>query len=260
MVVTSSRVPFSGLPLLAMLCMAQLGSAAREARADAVWQFEHVAAGYGIADLNGGLPPEESSDQTMFAGELSMGFYASEHSQLSTMGASASIAGISHITINPFADELAVLIRLIPSYTPSFAPGGDRPGGFAEGSLSSIIEFVMPDDLVQWNYLLLVEDGPYFSGQTQSLVQNVSRQQTLLTFDDAVGFAEGHTLLPGRAGDLIRITTMISASGSVPPNVLTGFALYDGIIDMNFSIVPEPSTLLLAVLLAGLAARVRRRG
>jgi hypothetical protein len=149
---------------------------------------------------------------------------------------------------------MRILVDFDTTYSPSLFPGGDRPGGTAEGRLSSVIEFPLPAEDVFWAYQLLIRDTVDFDGSSHVVVENLSQSRPILELTSEVSAVE--TRLRGQAGDIIRITSEMSGSGSAAPGVSTS-RRYDADLDMVF-IIPEPGSLVL--LLAGLAVVSRRWG
>jgi hypothetical protein len=182
-----------------------------------------------------------------------MSFIANDGTGTGSFNAFATAFGQSWIV--ELGDELRVLVDFDVTYSPSLFPGGDRPGGTAEGRLSSVIEFPLPADDVFWAYKLRIDDTVDFDGASLVVVENVSASRTLLELNSTMpGFV--NTTLSGQAGDLIRITSEMSGSGSAAPGVSTS-RRYDADLDMVF-MIPEPGSLVL--LLAGLAVVSRRWG
>ena len=150
----------------------------RVARAGEITFSYHEAGGSGSANLFDGGPP------ISHAGSLPGGtlggflFSAVDATRPGSLGAFANASGRSEIGL--FEDRMGVRVSLDTSYRPSLFGGGDNPGGMAEGSLSSVIEFVMPADELSWAYALSIDDTILFDGSTSVLFENVTTSQTLL--------------------------------------------------------------------------------
>ena len=213
----------------------------------------HVASGSGSANVFDGGPAGVDSDVTFGPTDSLMSFLATDDTGTGSFDALASAGGRSRV--NPRVEEMWVLVDFIVGYYPSLFPGGDRPGGTAEGQLSSVIELPLPADDIFWAYQLLIRDTVDFEGSSLVVVENVTRSQTLLELTSEVSAVE--TRLAGQAGDIIRITSEMSGSGSAAPGVSTS-RRYDADLDMVF-IIPEPSTFVLLTLGSLVALRRRRR-
>ncbi len=158
-----------------MTGLAVLAVGVPRAGAEGIWFSWHEFSGEGWADVfDGGLPGGDSDGGMGSGGPGSQGFGfgAYDRTQPGSLGASASSVGRSQIF--PFeGGGMRVRVALSVSYIPSLSPGGDNPGGAAEGELSSIIEFVMPVDELLWAYQLRIRDTIEFEGSTRDLFENV---------------------------------------------------------------------------------------
>ncbi len=240
----------TGFVLAGLLC--------GQAGAEGIWQWTHEASGSGTANVFDGGPLVFDSDSTFGTTDSRMSFIAVDQTFPGSMGADAMGAGRSHILPSP-EDTFRFRVDLIAGYFPSVFPGGDNPGGLAEAELSSVIDFVMPADEVQWNYQLLIDQTGAFEGFTHVILENVSQSQTLLELTSEVFAVK--TTLTADMGDLVRITSIMSGSGSKGPG---SSKEYEVDLEMIF-VVPEPGALMLmavGVLLTpgGVRRRSRSRG
>ncbi len=215
----------------------------------------HEASGSGWANLFDGGPPISAQGSTFSPTDPSMSFTAADSTQPGSLGALALAHGGSFISQLSQEDGIHVQVELDTLYLPSLFPGGDNPGGAAKGELFSIIEFIMPLDELYWSYQLLIdEDAPFFEGTTSVVFENVTQSQTLLTLSEEVLFEEG--FLSANPGDVMRITSEMSGSGSMGPG---SFKKYRSTLNMFF-VVPEPTTMLWLALGALVATTNNRRG
>jgi hypothetical protein len=226
---------------------------ASTARAGSIWQWTHQASGGGTANVFDGGPTLSDFEETTALDDPSMGFGVNDRTQPGSLGAGAFAVGRSRI-LGDSADSFGVSINYTVGYSPSSFVGGDNPGGEGEGSLSSVIEFVVPVDDVTWAYDLDIDTDPTsaFTGSTDIMLENISRPGEsrvfaknppggALVFDfDAV------------AGDLIRLTTEMSGAGGTP----AARRSYDTSFVLSV-LVPEPGTL--SFLLVSIAMTRRRR-
>lgn len=200
-----------------ILTMTALSLAADTARAGDFTFSHHEASGSGWANLFDGGPPISAQGSTFSPTDLSMSFLALDLTMPGSLGASAEAVGGSFISQLSEVDGIRVGVELNTLYLPSLFPGGDNPGGAAEGELSSVIEFIMPADEIVWSYQLIIdEDAPLFEGSTLVVFENVTQSQTRLTLTEEVLFQKKETLF-ANAGDLMRITSAMSGSGSNGP-------------------------------------------
>ena len=214
----------------------------------------HVASGRGSANIFDGGPTVFGAGQTANTTDCCMSFRAGDDTGTGSLDALVRAFGESAVL--PLGSEMRISVGFDVTYLPSLFPGGDRPGGTAEGQLSSVIEFPLPVDEIVWAYKLRIDDTIDFDGSSLVVVENVSESQTLLELDSTMpGFV--NTTLAGQAGDIIRITSEMSGSGSAAPGVSTARE-YRADLDMVF-IIPEPTTFPLLALGAIVALRRRRR-
>ncbi len=220
------------------------------ARADSVWIWTNSAVGEGLAQVFDGGPAVMDSVDRHGTVAPTLAFRATDATRPSSLGALASANGESFV--GDFGRILRVMVDFSASYASSLSPGGDRPGGRAEGMLTSVVEFVMPVDELDWFYGLGITEDVGFEGASSVVVENMTQTRTLLTLTSEMG---NETILEGHAGDLIRITSQMSGRGDAPG----GFGIlqnYSARLDMIFTI-PEPSTALL--LLGGLLVLQSRK-
>jgi hypothetical protein len=211
----------------------------------------HTAAGSGSAQLDDGGLPVTDTDNTTGPGDLLMSFSAIDETGPGPLAASAFGGGSSQIYV--FGEFMSIFVELDALYAPSGDPDGDRPGGLAEAELSSVIEFHTPAGAIDWFYLLDIDATGDFTGMANVMVENVTRAQTLLNMDAQV--PPTSTLLSTTPGDLIRISTELSGSGSARPDVVS-LETYSPTMRMDFLLIPEPATL--AVLAVGAVVGLRR--
>ena len=233
-----------------ILVLALVAALPGPAQAGELWTWTNSAVGEGLAQVfDGGPPVTDSVDlQGTTASLLLLG--ATDATQPGSFGALASANGASRV--GDFGQSMRVLVDFSASYAASLFPGGDRPGGRAEGTFTSIVEFVMPVDQLDWFYGLGITEDAGFDGASSVVVENVTQGSTLLTLTSEMG---NQTILTAHAGDLIRITSQMTGGGEAPGE----FALdqgYSTLVDMIFTI-PEPGTF--ALLALGTVVTVRRR-
>ena len=218
------------------------------ARAGTIWQWTHEASGEGWARVFDGGAAQFDSEFTGGLGDPFLSFGALDDTRPGTSGAAYGTGGRSWI-LTP-GDELIVGVDFGTGYVSGSRIDGDLPGGEGAGTLSSVIEFVMPVDELQWRISADVRRSAGFIGSSRFLVENVTRSETLLDLRLPEVF---ETTLSGRAGDLIRVSSEISGSGSFPEGV-AGLGSYNGFMQLSFTI-PEPGVIWLvgagAVVLSG---------
>lgn len=211
----------------------------------------HEFSGSGWANVFDGGPPffdggSGSGPDTDF-----WGFLAIDLTQPGSLGASAKAKGESRIT--DLDDGMSIRVELDTEYGPSFFPGGDNPGGAAEGELFSVIEFVMPLDEIFWAYQLRIDDTIDFDGSTHILFENVTQAETILETTTEI-FPPIQTTLTANKGDLLRVTSTMSGGGSTGP---ASVREYEAFLGMVF-LIPEPSALTLLLFALPVLSRRRR--
>ena len=205
----------------------------------------HQVSGSGVAQLFDGGPAVSDSQSIAGAKSPRFSFDATDRTRVGSRGALATVHGESSIGVGEGGFGLRVMLDT--AYVPSLNAGGDNPGGMAQGQISSVIEFLMPADQMVWGYQLRITDTNRFDGSTSVVMENVTQSQIILDVTSAV-FPPVETILSGNIGDLIRLTTNMSGSGSTSP---TSQKQYTSILSMTF-LIPEPGTLWL--LLVGAVA------
>jgi PEP-CTERM motif len=217
----------------------------------------HEAQGGGWANVFDGGPMVVDSESTSGPDDLLMRFAATDWTGFGSLGAVFDTFGRSRIISDKENGDLDVRVRFVSEYLSSFFPGGDRPGGAGAGQLRSVIEIVMPTDELRWIYWLNLDEDSGFEGSTEVVFENVTQSQTILTLTEEVPSAV-NTILRGNAGDVIRITSVMSGGGSV----LAGSTVLRGYnVDLfnRFAAIPEPGTAFLVGVGALFVARRRSR-
>ncbi len=209
------------------------GLHAGAAGAEGIWNWTHQASGAGTANVFDGGPPVFDEGQTGDPTHPNMSFDAYDPTGSGSMAASASANGRSTIITTP-DDSFRFRVEFTARYFPSSFPGGDNPGGEAEGEILSVIEFLMPADEIGLSYRLLIHETYQFTGSTAVVVENVTQGQFLLGL--AAEVPQDWATFVGHTGDVIRITSMMSGHGNMGPGSLRD---YDSALAMWFS-VPEP--------------------
>ena len=178
-----------------------------------------------------------------------MDFGASDSTRPGTYGASYLTYGASGLQMDQ--ERFEIMVSVYTGYYADSHVGADRPGGEGGARVSSIFEFVMPAENLDWFYDLRITENRYFTGSTLVTVENLTQSMMLLELSWEV--RNETTTLIGDIGDVIRISTQMSGGGSVPDEVM-GLYGYDSSLWMTFT-VPEPATLTLLVLGAVLGMR-----
>ncbi len=230
-------------------------AAASAVQAGSIWQWTHGATGMGTSNvMDGGLSVMDTGHTTSLS-DVRMTFNASDRTMSGSLGASARARGASTIDDDfGYDGGLSVVVDLTVGYFPSGFPGGDNPGGSAEGETHSVFEFVAPSDGIEWFYRLDINNTfPFpFTGSANAVVENLTQAITVMTFDSEVD-SEGFFPFPADAGDIIRITTDLMGEGGMGPG---SSKIYKADLGLVFR-VPEPGSLL--ILFVGLAIVSRRR-
>jgi hypothetical protein len=244
--------PLFSLPLLVFGFWLSAFAAAR-AGAEGFSFSLHDASGSGMANVFDGGDPVFRSGSTEGPSDSLMSFVADDGTQPGVFGADATGAGASFIIAD--VDRLVVGVELIAAYDPSSFPGGDNPGGMAESDVISIIEFVLPVDEVIWGYHLRITDTSQFSGSASVVFENITQGETLFDLTSEV-YPPIETTLTVQAGDLMRITSVMTGSGNT--NGPDGGRSYEAVFSTTF-IIPEPATLTLLLSTTALLFSRRRR-
>lgn len=214
--------------------------AAVPVQAGVIWQWTHEASFGGTANVFDGGPPVTRSFQTDGPDDPNLLGSARDFTiQPGVLGALASASGSSFI-LEEYG-TLRIMTDLSVGYTPSGFPGGDNPGGEAEGHLTSVVDVVMPVDDVMLRISSMINEvhPDLFSGDARMIVENLT--QGSIVFDLSEQEVTGFFDLANEAGDVIRVSTVMSGQGSMGPG--TG-RRYRADLDAVFS-VPEPSSVLL---------------
>lgn len=196
--------------IIFMAAMLALGG--RAVRAESIWMWTHEAEGAGTANVFDGGPPVTIEGPLTNPNVGTFVFGATDRTCAGSLCARASASG--ELIISTRGDELIIDVELGAEYRPSLF-GGDNPGGTAEAFLSSVIEFVMPANKIDWFYQLLIDEDDPFEGSTRIVVENVSRSTTLLTLTTQVFSTRGMPL--GGMGDVVRITSTMAGMGEIGP-------------------------------------------
>ena len=233
-----------------IIVLALVATGGPAAHAGTIWQVNQEVSGEGWAHVFDGGPVVTDS---VAPGPLGLAFLALDDTRPGTDGASFATSGRSLISPSEEQGLFYLDIYFSTAYGSSWLPGGDQPGGEGAGWLTSVIEFRMPVDELEWSGSLSIRDpSPGFYGSASVLVENVTQSLTLMELTSGFGFER---TLSGHAGDVIRITTEMSGGGSAP----AGYWLVRGYspgMGMLFTI-PEPGAGIL--LLSALVVLRRRR-
>ncbi len=223
------------------------------AHASEIWQWTHEAHGMGTSNVMDGGPPVMDTGQTTSLSDDRMTFNASDRTMSGSLGAAARARGSSTVDDNFGIDSsFRVSVDLTVGYLPGL-PGGDNPGGSAEGETHSVVEFVVPVDDMEWFYRLDIDNTfPFpFTGSSSVLVENLTQSSIVLALDSELE-TEKRIPFPANAGDVIRLTSDFMGEGGMGPGSSKAYAADIGIV---FS-VPEPGSL--SILFVGLIVVARR--
>jgi len=238
--VTSATRPRPRIALACATISACVALAApQRGRAEGFEFTWHAFSASGTANVFDGGPPVSGSVNLAGPDFSWPSLTVSDFTQPGSMGAHAVMHGSSLITTSP--TELTLDIEFDAVYTPSFFPGGDRPGGRAEGEMLSIVEFALTNSNTELLHELELEASGGFSGTTLITIENVTQSIDIRTIDTPTSPPNTFEAspIPGQVGNLIRVTTQIQGSGQIPGGVVYG-GQYDTELFMKF--VPEPPT------------------
>ena len=220
------------------------------AQAETIWQWTHQAEGEGWANVFDGGPVEFDSDSTLGVADGAIRFSASDLTRPGVLGASYLTGGESNVGAND--ERLAMTLRLFTHYSATSRLGSDRPGGEGNARISSIVEFVMPADEVEWLVRLEMDQTKGFSGSAHLLLEDLTDGEMLFEIYESV---EESFILSGFLGERMRMTFEVQAQGSAPPGI-PALLFYEVDASSSF-IVPEPAGGMLAAL--GAIVALRRR-
>jgi len=224
----------------------------RRVRAEGIdWQWTHDAHGSGSANVFDGGPVEFAEGHTFGPADPIMSYLAIDYTQLGSLGATAKASGFSQLSVPGTAERLSYSSRFTVAYDPSGFVGGDNTGGTAQGEMLSILEFVMPASVLDWDYSLRERESFPFSGSTNVVVENVTQSQVLLELSSETPLT--FTTLEAHPGDVIRVTTQRVGMGSMGPGSGRN---YQADFYTSF-MVPEPGVVLLLVIGAWAVPRPR---
>ena len=223
---------------------------APSASGETIWQWTHQAEGEGWAHVFDGGPVEFDSGSTTGPGDTGMGFLAVDLTRPGVLGATYWTGGESNAGANE--ERFGTTLRLFTHYSATSRVGSDRPGGEGNGRISSVVEFVVPADEVEWLVRLDVDQTTGFTGSTHLLLQNVTDGETL--FESYQDLDESF-ILQGLLGDTMSLTIDSQGQGSVPAGI-PAIGFYEVDVSTLF-IIPEPATMAMGAL--GILAMLRRR-
>ncbi len=222
----------TGFVLTGLLC--------EPAAAEGIWFSFHEASGSGWGNVFDGGPPVTAEGATTGPDDDRMSFLAADRTQIGAHGATAWASGASRII--PIDDDaMQFVVDFSASYAPGLFQGGDNTGGAAAGELHSVIEFVMPVEELAWSYELRIDDTIDFAGDTHIVLENVTQGEILLDLTSKVSLVV--TTLTGHPGDLLRLTSNMSGSGSTNPAPTRQYHTAFGMI----LTIPEPGSILLLI-------------
>jgi len=239
------------MKLLVTTSMVLMSLTASVGRAGEFTYISHEASGEWWANVFDGGPVVYGSGATSGPSDWLMLSGALDLTRPGVSGGSFNASGRSRIEV--VDSLLAVTVENKVNYTASLSIDGDRPGGTGGGGLTSVVEFGMPVEELEWQYSYRVLAAPGFTSHAMTHIENVTQGRSLITFTETTPLTV--TTLSGEIGDVIRITSVMAGSGYAPPD---DFASYraNGILRTYF-IIPEPCTLCL--LAGGLFLIPRRR-
>ncbi|NOT01798.1 MAG: hypothetical protein HOP29_14350 [Phycisphaerales bacterium] len=150
-------------------------------------------------------------------------------------------------------DVLRLQVAVAAVYWPS-RPVSSSPGGMAEATVASVIEFSSPSGEVFWSYYFLVNKSPAFNGSYHAVLENVTRGEVVRDFDRP-GMPGIPIALVASEGDLLRLTTSMAGDGVAGTRSREQFVSN---LSLSFY-VPEPTTFALVGLGMLMIVRPARR-
>ncbi len=215
--------------------------------------IRHEVDGGGTVQLFDGGPPVSEFISGNFPDEGILGFGVSDLTGIGAENSSIGASGLSTVgeLSNP-DPALRIITDLSVSYLGS---GPDRPGGTGQAEWTSIIEFIMPVEQAEWGLNFTQGVDPGFTQNSMVTVENVTANQTLLSVTEPFGIID--EFLVAEIGDVIRVTSVFSASGTAAPNV-SGLFNSGATLGMEL-VIPEPATIGLVALGASLCLLTRKR-
>jgi hypothetical protein len=149
----------------------------------------------------------------------------------------------------------AGLLRIFQNLDGRYSGSGlVLPGGTMSGEMTSIIEFAMPVESLEWDLVFIVDETPSFDLSALLTIENVTSGEMLVSVSETFGFID---TLEGNVGDVIRVTTEYEVSGGVEAGA-SGFFSSKASLRTDF-VIPEPTTATLFMTGAGLFFMARKR-
>ncbi len=215
--------------------------------------LRHEVDGGGTAQLFDGGPPVSDSISGDFPDDGVVGFSASDLTGIGVGHSLISVSGFSSFNNPPNgSDTLGVFSDLDGGY---IGDGPNRPGGTTSGTWSSIIEFVMPVDRMEWEFIFTQTESSTFTQSSMVTVENVTAGDMLVSTTEPFGFV---TELSGSVGDVLRVTAAYAVDGFAPPGA-SGLLNSNARLRSSFTI-PEPNALWILSFGIALCVSARRRG
>jgi hypothetical protein len=130
--------------------------------------------------------------------------------------------------------------------------GAKRAGGEGNGSVTSVVEVVVPMDEIEWGVSVDIDQEAEFSGTTHVVLENVTES---ITISAVSGSGESRMTLRGMDGDLLRLTFQAEGRGNAPAGIP---AIRNYTVEVSSAfIVPEPVGVTLVAI--GAIVVLRRR-